>query len=37
MASIEFKAFDKAYEFATKDRYGNLLVDFNPKLSLIHI
>ena len=30
-SSVDVAKFDKAYEFAVKDKFGNLLVDFNPK------
>lgn len=28
---IDLECFDEAYEFATKDKYGNLTIDFAPK------
>ena len=28
---IDIDKFQKAYEYATRDKYGNLTVDFNPK------
>ena len=30
---VDLKLFDKAYEFATREKYGNLSVDFTPKCS----
>jgi hypothetical protein len=30
-SSVDVAKFDKAYDFAVKDKFGNLLVDFNPK------
>ena len=28
---IDVELFDKAYEYATKEKYGSLTVDFSPK------
>lgn len=28
---VEIDLFDKAYEYATNEKYGNLTIDFNPK------
>lgn len=28
---VELEKFDKAYEYATKNKYGNLTIDFRPK------
>lgn len=30
---VDLALFDKAYEFATSAKYGNLTVDFTPKCS----
>ena len=27
--------FDEAYEYATRDKYGNLTVDFRPKCNTL--
>jgi hypothetical protein len=28
---VDLDLFDEAYQYATKDKYGNLTIDFNPK------
>ena len=28
---VDLEIFDKAYQYATKEKYGNLTIDFVPK------
>ena len=28
---VDIETFNKAYEYATNEKYGNLTIDFNPK------